>query len=60
MTTARTKRLTFEEWQALPETKQKCEVVDGVLVMPPSPFGEHAWVSPCFLNRALNAFLDRQ
>ena len=44
MTTARTKRLTFEEWQALPETKQKCEVVDGVLVMPPSPFGEHAWV----------------
>ena len=43
MTTARTKKLTFEEWQALPETKQKCEVVDGVLVMPPSPFGEHPW-----------------
>ena len=35
MTTARTKRLTFEEWQALPETKQRCEVVDGVLQMPP-------------------------
>ena len=43
MTTAGTKRLTFEEWQALPIIKQKCEVVDGVLVMPPSPFGEHAW-----------------
>ena len=43
MATARTKRLTFEEWQALPETKQRCEVVDGVLHMPPSPFGEHPW-----------------
>ena len=43
MTTADTKRLTFEEWQALPITKRKCEVVDGVLVMPPSPFGEHPW-----------------
>ncbi len=45
MTTAETKRLTFEEWQALPETNQICEVVDGVLVMPPSPLGEHQWVS---------------
>ena len=35
--------MTFDEWQALPETKQRCEVVDGVLVMPPSPFGEHQW-----------------
>ncbi len=44
MTTARTKRLTFEEWQALPETKQRCEVVNGVLVMPPSPTDEHQWL----------------
>ena len=44
MTTARTKRLTFEEWQALPETKQRCEVVDGVLHMPPSPTDEHQWL----------------
>ena len=56
MTTARTKRLTFEEWQALPETKQKCEVVDGVLVMPPSPFGEHAWSIQVILG-ALYPFL---
>jgi len=56
MTTARTKRLTFEEWQALPETKQKCEVVDGVLVMPPSPFGEHAWAIQVILG-ALYPFL---
>ena len=44
MTTARTKRLTFEEWQALPETNRKCEVVDGVLVMPPSPTDAHQWI----------------
>ena len=56
MTTAGTKRLTFEEWQALPETKQRCEVVDGVLVMPPSPFGEHAWVVRVILG-ALDPFL---
>ena len=54
MTTARTKRLTFDEWQALPETKQRCEVVDGVLVMPPSPFGEHQWTV-----RAIFIPLDR-
>ena len=46
MSSIGTKRLTFEEWQALPETKQRCEVVDGVLVMPPGPLlGEHQWVS---------------
>ena len=56
MTTADTKRLTFEEWQALPETKQKCEVVDGVLVMPPSPFGEHPWTIGVMLD-ALRPFL---
>ena len=46
MSSIGTKRLTFEEWQALPETKQRCEVVDGVLVMPLGPLlGEHQWVS---------------
>ncbi len=45
MTTTGTKKLTFEEWQALPETNQRCEVVDGVLVMPPSPFDDHQWIT---------------
>ena len=58
MTTARTKRLTFDEWQALPILKQKCEVVGGVLVMPPSPFGEHYWVSSVFFER-LSSFVNR-
>ena len=43
MTTAGVKTLTFDEWQALPETKRRCEVVDGVLLMPPGPLGEHQW-----------------
>ena len=58
MTTASVKRLTFDQWRALPETKRKCEVVDGVLVMPPSPFGEHYWVSSLLLGR-LASFLAR-
>ena len=45
MTTTKTKRLTFEEWQALPETKQKCEVVDGVLIMAPSPTDPHQLIA---------------
>ena len=57
MTTAKTKRLTFDEWQALPIIKQKCEVVDGVLVMPPSPFGEHPWTIRVIFG-ALDPFLD--
>jgi Uma2 family endonuclease len=32
-----TKRLTYEEWLALPEMKQRYEIVDGVMFMPPSP-----------------------
>lgn len=57
MTTVGAKRLTFEDWRALPETKRKCEVVDGVLVMPPSPFGEHYWVSSVFFKK-LATFLE--
>jgi hypothetical protein len=45
MTTTGTKRLTFEEWQSLLETKGICEVVDGALLMPPGPMGEHPGIS---------------
>lgn len=56
MTITRTKRLTFDQWRALPETKRKCEVVDGVLALPPSPFGEHPWAVQVILT-ALHPFL---
>ena len=44
MSTA-TQRLTYDEWRELPETKQKCEVVDGALVMPLGPDGDHQWIA---------------
>ena len=59
MSSIGTKRLTFDEWQALPETKQRCEVVDGVLTMPPSPLGEHQWISSQILVRLANHFMAR-
>ena len=38
------KRLTFEKWLELPETKQRCEIVDGVLLMAPAPTADHQWI----------------
>ena len=59
MTTAGVKTLSFDEWQALPETKQHCEVVDGVLLMPPGPLGEHQW-SVRVIVRHLDPFVTKQ
>jgi len=50
------KKLTFDQWRALPETNRKCEVVDGVLLMPPSPMWEHQWTVWVILS-AIQAFL---
>ena len=52
--------LSFEEWQALPETKQICEVVDGVLVMPPSPTDEHQWIGFEIATRLSNFVRERE
>ena len=57
MTTAGVKTLTFDEWQALPETKQRCEVVDGVLLTPPSPMPEHQWLG-FQITRDLSLFAE--
>ena len=38
------KKLTFETWMALPETKQRYEIVDGALLMPPAPNADHQWI----------------
>ena len=38
------KRLTYEAYLALPETKQRYEIVDGVLLMPPAPSPTHQWI----------------
>ena len=60
MSSIGTKRLTFDEWQALPETKQRCEVVDGVLTMPPRPLGEHQSISNRILTRLELHFMARE
>ena len=59
MTTTGVKTLSFDAWQALPETKQRCEVVDGVLLMPPGPLGEHQW-SIRVIVRHLDPFVTEQ
>ena len=38
------KSLTYEGYLALPETKQRYEIVDGVLLMAPAPTPYHQWV----------------
>ena len=42
--TTKSKRLTFEEWLHLPETKERYEIVDGVMHMAPSPAVDHQWI----------------
>ncbi len=59
MTTIGAKRLTFDEWQALPETNRKCEVVDGVLLMPPGPSDEHQWLGFRITSR-LSSFVEER
>lgn len=42
--TTQAKRLTFEEWLHLPETKERYEIVDGVMYTPPGPNVDHQWI----------------
>jgi Uma2 family endonuclease len=44
MSSVKAKRLTYEAWRALPEMKQRYEIVDGVLSMPPAPTPDHQWI----------------
>ncbi len=39
--TLQTTRISYEEYLSGPETKQRYEIVDGVMIMPPSPNVEH-------------------
>ena len=59
MTTTGVKTLTFAEWQSLPETKRRCEVVDGVLLMPPSPTDEHQWLGGV-ISRRMSLFVEER
>ncbi|MDP6549377.1 MAG: Uma2 family endonuclease [Dehalococcoidia bacterium] len=53
------KRLTFEAWLALPETKQRYEIVDGVMLMPPAPTVDHQWIMQRIFLRLTSFVEDR-
>ena len=44
MSSIKAKKLTFEQWRGLPETKQRHDILDGVMVMPPAPTWDHQWI----------------
>lgn len=51
-----TKKLTYEEYLSTPEMKQRYEIIDGELIMAPSPIPEHQWVA-ANLFRTLDPFV---
>ena len=52
-----TQVLTFEQWLHLPETKQRYEIVDGVMYMPPPPTWVHQRIQQR-INMALSRFVE--
>lgn len=53
------KGLTYEAYLALPETKQRYEIVDGVLSMAPAPTPDHQWLMQEFFVR-LKSFVEER
>jgi Uma2 family endonuclease len=45
MTSIGAERLTYEAWLVMPETKQRYEIVDGVMIMAAAPSADHQWLS---------------
>ena len=52
-----TKGISFDEWRAMPETKQRYEIVDGVMRMPPGPSYDHQWITKK-IDRRLTDFVE--
>jgi Uma2 family endonuclease len=52
-------KLTYEAYLALPEMKQRYEIVDGVLIMPPAPTPAHQWFSKRIFSRLDNFVEER-
>lgn len=38
------KTLAFEDYMAMPEMKQRCEVIHGELIVFPAPTSDHQWI----------------
>ena len=43
MSSTKAKKLSYEAYLALPETKERYDIVDGVMLMPPGPTPSHQW-----------------
>ena len=54
---AKTHIQTYEEYLALPETMQRYEIINGEIIMPPSPTVEHQWIVGR-LFRALDRYVE--
>ena len=59
MSSIEAKRLTFEAWLALPETRQRYEIVDGVMLMAPAPTPTHQWIMQRIFLRLTSFVEDR-
>jgi Uma2 family endonuclease len=57
MTSIGAERLTYETWLAMPETKQRYEIVDGVMIMAAAPSADHQWLSSR-MYRKLSDFVE--
>jgi len=53
------KGLTYEAYLELPELKQRYEIVDGELLMPPAPTPDHQWIAQEIFVR-LRSFVDER
>jgi Uma2 family endonuclease len=51
-----TQRLTYEDYLAMPEMKQRYEIIDGELIMAASPVPIHQWIA-ANIFRALDPFV---
>ncbi len=50
------KVLTYEAYLAMPEMKQRYEILDGELIMSPSPLPIHQWIA-ANLFRTLDTYV---
>ena len=57
--TLQTTRITYEEYLSGPEIKQRYEIVDGVIIMPPSPSTGHQRLL-ARVYKLLDAFVSEQ
>jgi len=53
------KNLTYEDYLSLPETKQRYEIIDGVMLMAPGPTPAHQWFMQKIFINLINYVTER-